>query len=418
MRIRCCSITSGSLFFTLLVSFSALAQQHLPAVIDTPIPHSYFGIHISHENQNWPADVEFGSWRVIGNNVLWRDLEGKGRKQWVFYHLNDLAGVAEKHHVSILYTLGFTPTWASARPDEKIGRGSSAEPRDMQDWRDYVQTIATQYKGRIRDWEVWNEANDKAFYSGSVEQLVKLSQAAYEILKQVDANNTVVSPSLTYGMPGTSWLDSYLRAGGGKYADVIAYHLYVGTPEDEISLIQKIRKVMAANGVGNKPLWNTETGWAIQNKSGDMAQAKALGLNPISSSEAGAYAIRSLVLAWVTGVSRYYWYTWDAQPESMLEPDGTPKGAAVALAQAVKWLSGAVMTSCDSDPSNTWVCHITRDRGYNGYIVWNTKGGKDYSIPAAWHAKIERDMYGNSPALKGLTARISIEPLLFENQTP
>jgi hypothetical protein len=414
MRIRRCNTISGLLFFMLLVSLPAVCQeQHLPAVIDTPIPRSYFGIDVKHETQTWPNDVDFGSWRVIDNSVLWRNVE-TDRKKWVLYHLNDLVGVSEKHRVSILYPLGFTPKWASARPNEPLQQGGAAEPKDIQDWRDYVQNLATQYKGRIHDWETWNEANDKAFYSGSTPELVTLAQAAYEILKQVDSSNTVVAPSVTYGMQGTPWLDSYLRAGGGKYADVISYHLYVAKPEDEIPLIQKIRGVMAANGVGSKPLWNTETGWFIQNKAGDVPASKS----PISSSEAGAYAIRALTLAWDTGVSRYYWYTWDNQPESMLELDGTPKGAAVALAEAVKWLSGAVMKSCDSDASSTWECHITRDRGYNGYIVWNSKGKKDFSIPAAWQAKIEGDMFGNSPALKGPTIEIGVEPIILENQKP
>lgn len=418
MCIRRCSIHCGLLLFTLLVSFSAFSQQHLPAVIDTPIPHGYFGIHVSHPKETWPNDVAFGGWRVINNSTLWRNVEPRASKQWEFENLDEQVDIAEKHHVAVLYTLGFTPAWASARPTEKPGPGSAAEPRNIQDWQDFVQFIGTRYKGKIRDWEIWNEANDKAFYSGSIDQMVKLSQAGFEILKKIDPDNMVISPSVTYGMQGTSWLDSYLRAGGAKYADVIGYHLYIATPEDQVPLIQKIRSVMSANGVGNKPLWNTESGWPVQNKAGDITPAKAFGLTPISSSEAGAYAIRSLALAWDTGVSRFYWYTWDGQPMSMLEPDGTPKGAAVALAQAVKWLSGAVMKTCDADASNTWVCQITRDRGYNGYIVWNTKSGKDFPIPAAWHAKIERDMYGNSPALKGPTARISIEPVLFENQAP
>jgi hypothetical protein len=417
MQIRLGRINSGVLLFTLFMSIAAASQERIEAVIDTPIPRSYFGIHLKHETQTWPTDIDFGSWRIMNNDVLWRDVEHE-RKQWVLYHMNDLAGLAEKHHVAVLYTFGFTPAWASARPDEKLGRGSAAEPREMQDWRDYVQTLATQYKGRVHDWEIWNEANDKVFYSGSMDQLIRLSQAAYEILKQTDPNNTVISPSVTYGLQGTSWLDSYLRAGGGKYADVINYHLYVPTPEDEVPLISKIRSVMSANGVSNKPLWNTETGWAIENKTGDMSQAKVLGLTPISSSMAGAYAIRALTLAWAAGVSRYYWYTWDSQPESMLEPDGTPKSAAVALAQGVKWLSGAVMKDCDSDTSNTWTCHITRDHGYNGYIVWNSKGRMEFSIPAAWHVRLERDMFGNSPALKGPVAEISVEPVLFENQAP
>jgi hypothetical protein len=410
----------GFLFFVALLPLCAVCQEHLPAVIDTPIPRSYFGLHIKHETQSFPgADLDFGAWRLIDNDVSWKNVQ-PNKDKWVFYHLNDLLGIAEKHRVSPMYTLGFTPVWTSARPNEKYGMaGSAAEPRDIQDWRDYVKKMATQYKGRIHDWEIWNEANDKTFYSGSVEQMVKLAQAAYEILKQVDPSNTVIAPSLTYGLKGVPWLDDYLRAGGGKYADVIAYHLYVAQPEDEVELIRKIRSVMAANGLGNKPLWNTETGWAIQNRSGEgMDRAKALGLHPIPAPEGGAYAIRALVLAWDAGVSRYYWYTWDNQPEAMVEPDGTLKATAVAYAQAVKWLSGAVMKTCDADGSGTWVCQIKRDGGYNGYVVWNTNGVKDFPIPAAWHAKIERDMYGNTVALKGPTARISIEPVLFENQAP
>ncbi|MGC2273522.1 MAG: endo-1,4-beta-xylanase [Candidatus Sulfotelmatobacter sp.] len=417
MRIRRCSISPGLLLFMLLATFPAFSQEHLPAVIDTPIPRSYFGVHVSHPKRTWPSGIAFGGWRVINNNVLWLNLEPHGRKQWEFGHLDELVDIAEQHHVAILYTLGYTPAWASARPNEQPGR-SAAEPRDMQDWRDFVQTIATRYKGRIHDWEIWNEANDRAFYSGSTKEMVKLAQAAYEILKQVDSNNIVVSPSLTYGMRGTPWLEHYLRAGGGQYADVIGYHLYIPEPEDMLPVIQRIRSIMAANGVGNKPIWNTETGRVIQNNTGDVTPARAFGLTPISSAEAGAYAVRAFTLAWDAGVSRYYWYTWDGQPMSMLERDGTPKGAAVALAQAVKWLSGAVMKSCDSDSSDTWICHITRDAGYNGYIVWNTGGERDFSIPAAWHVRMERDMYGTSPALKGSTTTISTEPVLFENQAP
>jgi hypothetical protein len=43
---------------------------------------------------------------------------------------------------------------------------------------------------------------------------------------EVDSSNVVVSPSAN-GVHGVSWLEEFLRKGGGSYVDIIAYHLYV-----------------------------------------------------------------------------------------------------------------------------------------------------------------------------------------------
>ena len=58
---------------------------------------------------------------------------------------------ALKNHTQIVLTLGQSPTWASARPTEPsfYGVGAPAEPKDVNDWINHLQTVATRYRGKI-----------------------------------------------------------------------------------------------------------------------------------------------------------------------------------------------------------------------------------------------------------------------------
>ena len=166
--------------------------------------------------------------------------------------------------------LTYTPRWASSTPDAATDVQADNPPGlsggaagDMEDWKTYVRTVATRYKGKIHDWEIWNEPNRPQSWTGSVETMVEMTRQASIILKGIDPSNRIVcpAPEQEKGLP---FLDKFLSNGGGQYVDVIGYHFYVsatGTPEDMVSLIQKVKAIMEKNGVGNKPLWDTEAGW-------------------------------------------------------------------------------------------------------------------------------------------------------------
>ncbi len=123
--------------------------------------------------------------------------------------------------------------------------------------------VATRYKGVIHNYEIWNEPNVKGTFTGSPQAMLELSRAAYRILKSVDPTITVVSPAATAD-DGVSWLGEYLQKGGCAYADVIGYHFYVTPepPEAMIPLIKKVDATIRRHDCENKPLWNTESGWA------------------------------------------------------------------------------------------------------------------------------------------------------------
>src|SRR5438034_997580 len=83
--------------------------------------------------------------------------------------------------------------------------GPTAEPADIQHWRDYVTTMARRYKGRVRHYEIWNEPNLKQFYTGSVATMAQLVREAAIALKDIDPTIVVVSPSATE-RGGIAWL--------------------------------------------------------------------------------------------------------------------------------------------------------------------------------------------------------------------
>jgi Glycosyl hydrolase catalytic core len=361
------------------------------------IPASLFGMHIHHALENWP-NVPFSQWRLWDAYVTWGDLEPEPGA-WKFELLDRYVELATKHKVEILLTLGQTPRWAAARPNDESAYGNPgwpAEPANLKDWRNYVRTVATRYRGKIRYYEIWNEPDLKSFYSGSVEKMVELAQAAHTVLKQVDPQIYVLSPGATNGTPNFQWQQDYFRRGGGKYADAIAQHFYPNSafPEDLGKSITQMKAVMSKAGLAKKPLWNTESGWL---KPGEIAPER----------KAMAQIARTYLINWASGVQRFYWYAWDNQTAVSLhltKSDGkklTPvTNVTNSYTQIQQWLVGAKMQTCAPNSAQAWVCNFTR-KGQAFWIVWHPDREMTFNVPKNWQVRTVRDLYGKSQPLAG-----------------
>lgn len=403
----------------LFLSVSLQAQQRLsPTANNTPGP--FFGLHVHHlASTPWPA-VAFGSLRLWDTGTDWASLEPQPGK-WDFKNLDADINAAEAHHVQVLLTLGMTPAWASSKPSEKssYGPGKAAPPKNVEDWKTYVRTISTRYKGRIHYYEIWNEPNLADFYTGTPQQLVQLTEEAQAILKEVDATNRIVSPSAT-GPGGVLWLREFLKSGGGRYVDIVGFHVYVtpNPPEDMVALTRQVWGVMSEFGIRDHELWDTESGWRIANRNTEVKPTAATGFGSkvLTVDEASAYVARTYILLWGSQVSRFFWYAWDDGAMGLMEADGkTSKPPAIAYAQVEKWLGGARITTCGSDNANTWTCQISRN-DYVGHIMWNPDRTIRFPVPRSWGASQLRDLAGGQ---RGITAGSSVEvgpsPMLLDN---
>jgi len=391
-----------------LLSTRADAKYQL-APSSQRIPENFFGIHIHRAAgvTPWPA-VPIGAWRLWDAQVSWPQLEPR-KGQWNFALLDRYVSLAEEHRAEVLLPLGLSPQWASKHPLESSAYqpGNAAEPADNADWRNYVATVVTRYRGRIKAYEIWNEPNNRGFWTGDTRQMVALTREASEIIHRIDPEASVVSPAATTSS-GIPWLTQFLNLGGGKYVDVIAYHFYVSPqpPEAMVPLIQQVRQIMRDTGVGDKPLWNTESGWQIP--------------KPFPSEElAAAYLARAFILNWAAGVSRFYWYAWDNHSWVSLqttESDNrtvTPAGRAFGAIQ--KWLAGAELNYCEENPDHVWTCKLTR-RGVPSWIQWNTTGTpaekRTLLFPFEWNDKSFIPLLGEAQPLSGPVIEVSQMPEL------
>ncbi len=356
---------------------------------------------------HWPT-VPFGAWRLWDSQVTWPDLEPR-RGEWHLDLLKQYLDIAEQHHVEVLLTLGMTPTWAASRPSENSthGLGGASTPRDLRAWENYISIIATLGRGRIRAYEIWNEPNWPHFYSGTVEQMLELARVAYSTIKKIDPSAIVVTPAVAMPGHGAQWLEKYLAAGGGNFADVIGVHFYVegaSDPEAMLAEIAQVKQLRVRYGLENKPIWNTETGWS------KPKQFK-------SEEEAAAFVVRAYLLNWAAGVERFYWYAWDNRHWVTLyltqSDRTTPTLAANAYGTVEGWLLGATVTGCDSQHDGSWICVLQTNSGKSSRVLWNPTTTENITIPKSWHAATVIDLRGETTRL-GTALRVGPSPVLLE----
>jgi hypothetical protein len=411
-RISSFFFLSGTILVAVALFHASTTNLPLPVTPAQVIPASLFGMHIHHmvvpDGKNpltpWPS-IPVREWRLWDAYTMWPYLEpAKGR--WYFETLDKSLQMAEEHGTGVILTLGLTPRWASARPNEPSAYqpGFAAEPRDIEDWRTYVRTVAGRYRGRIHIYEIGNEPNLKHFWTGTTEQMVELTREAHDIIKSIDPTALIISPSATrtYGL---TWLADFLRKGGGQYVDVIGFHLYVTPqpPEVMVALAQKVKQVMFEYGVGNKPLWDTESSWMPPShfESGSLA---------------AGYLARAYILLWSQGVERFYWYAWDNHRTMSLQltasDSETLTEAGRAYLTTQKWLIGARMDWCNDAINHTWTCQLN----YNGslrWIVWNPDENKRVYVPPSWNIKHAVPLLGTEEGLEGGYVEIGPVPVLL-----
>jgi hypothetical protein len=373
------------------------------------VPKTYFGmnIHSSYAEpggarKQWPAGW-IGAIRLWDTGTGWNAINpSSGKYEW--YKLDKWLGIAEAHGVDVLYTFGRTPQWASANPDRECnyGPGQCAAPKDMNAWDEFVRAIATHAKGRIKYWEIWNEANDTAYWAGTVPQLVTMAEHASRIIKSIDPKAIILTPSATGGDTwGSSWLDIYLREGGGKAADVIAFHGYWGDdPMKMLALVANYRQVMAKNGQAHKPLWNTEGGWGRNDK---LANAELQV----------AYLAQYYLLQWSSGVARVYWYAWGNEEWGTIADAHGITPAGIAYRELSGWLVGAQVSSPCTQNGPIWTCSLTRPNGYKATIAWSLRPMRWTPPPGV---REYRDLSGDLAGVASQQVNLDARPILLESE--
>jgi hypothetical protein len=386
-------------------------------------PSTLIGVHVNKLGQHntWPAAGQ-GLVRLWDTYTTWsalaptpEDFDAGRSAGWqrMDYYVDYVR--RNQPDATILYTLGMPPAWASASPDAQCpyGKGTCGAPASIDQWRHYVRTVAERYKGRIRHWELWNEADYKMFFLPTM-PMIDLAKAAREELKAVDPQNKLLSPGYT-NATGMNALSGFLQSGGGRYVDIIGFHWYYdGRPERLVAPIRNVRRLMRDNGVGDKPIWNTEGAPLCQKRERGECQ-----LDGLSAVEQDAVAARAILTMWLNGVEAYAYYTVEGaggRTLALLSDDfKSSTRAAGQLKRLSAWMVGARAVSVKAWGSTGHAVELERG-GERFMVAWAE--APDERLPAAQLASFSKqEVLGEDPGpvAKGTDLNVGRVPVRFFN---
>lgn len=218
----------------------------------------------------------------------WQDIEihGKGdfedrrhtphRSAWEKY--DNIVALAEKYGLTIIARLDSPPAWSRADGE---ARGAFAPPDRFEDFGDFVYTIVSRYKGRVRYYQLWNEPNiypEWGEQDVDPEAYTRLLCIGYRRAKEVDPDVVILSGALaqTLELGGRNlsdlvFLQRMYNAGAGDCFDILAmqgYGLWSGPTDHRlrptaINYARHVyaRDIMVQNGDAEKPIWLSEMNW-------------------------------------------------------------------------------------------------------------------------------------------------------------
>jgi hypothetical protein len=338
---------------------------------------THFGQDLGNVDANTSLIQAMGA-TTIRDEVYWREVEhSKGS-----YALPSITNI----WVNTALSKGLKPLITLDYGNPLYDNGNKPTTADaVEAFAAYAEYVATQLKGRVTMYEVWNEwdLTTGGTTAGTPQAYVTLLKAVYPRLKAVDPNIIVVGGGISAGAILSPWFGEMLQAGALKSADAISIHEYIfgstgsgRTPETLITKLQGVETTMRSyNGNQDFPLYLTETGWPTNT-----------GASGTSLAEAGDFnAETTLLLSSLPFLKGIWWYDFqdDGSVASSTEDNFglvhvnlSPKPGYYALTDTIAWMAGAKFSArlTTSDPAVDGV-KLTLANGQQAMALWRVGAG-------------------------------------------
>jgi hypothetical protein len=382
---------------------------------------------------NWPNQVGAKIWRSF--DARWNRVETKaGVYDWSIPDAE--VAEASAHSLQLQYVVMGTPTLYSEStamgqggyatcPSYYTGLAYNTDPAAFPAgddchgwtypvsaandtaWMNYVRALATRYNGKVFRYELWNEI-DGGDYSGNMADLARINREAYQIIKSINPQNIVITPTDSDPLYISNWatvipgnnLSGYFAATSalnkqygetGPYADAIGSHYYYentrGPDYNSTSYSSTITDVFAYQvslvmgaaiqyGYDGLPLYNTETGWWLGTTDPTNTNSG------VTDAVAADFAARAYILAPYYGMVQYGLYAWNASPFTLTNSDGSLDLQAQAYQKVETWLVGSTPLSCSSS-GGLYTCTYQVSSNVFAYYVWAYDGATHCFVPSS-----------------------------------
>lgn len=235
--------------------------------------------------------------KVIRLGLDWAQVEPNapvnGMHSYNFAPFDAIINSANAKGMEVIGLIVSAPPWANG------GHGDAGLwPHLSQfnaDYDAYLQATVNRYHGKVKQYEIWNEANGCGWHTGcggdknqKVAEYLPVLKQTYMTIKSIDAS----IPISTTGTDGadTEFLNIlYQQSTGSNLCsghvcwDAVAVHPY-GTNDIDFNGLTNVHNLMVSKGDGSKPVWITEFGW---NTTDEASKVNSMNntLNRLASSE-------------------------------------------------------------------------------------------------------------------------------------
>ena len=310
----------------------------IPSSVERTVPYTDLNplganLFLEREVEDWKKRAALqmareGGFGWLTLHMPWASLElrpgrffsdAERRSTWEKY--DTLVSLAEEYGFRIVLRLDRPPAWA--RPENPV---QTAPPSDLEDYGNFVATVAARYRGRIQHYQIWNEPNITIEWGDQpidASAYARLLAVAARRIRTVDPDALIVSAPLAqtlersrFNLSELEYLEALYVAGFQNSADIVMANAYGfdRPPEDppaETALnfrrLELLRAVMERHNDGAKPVWVAEFGW---NASPPTFPAERLIWRRVSEAEQAEYAVRAVRLArswgWVGVMNLWY----------------------------------------------------------------------------------------------------------------
>jgi hypothetical protein len=272
---RIAAIAFVSVLLLLLIAGSTFAQtaglryRELLRPGSTTFHHVPIGLCEDYPEESTTIDVIRGDMELLkrsGINVLriafgWDGIvEQKDQYNWLFW--DDYVRMAvDEYGITLIPYVCYTPMWNSTGDSTNYWNHT---PKDYDAFGDFVYNLVTRYKDRIKSWELWNEPDIKAYWSGTSEDLARLTKIGALAVRRADPEAMVVLAGLAGNTNFT--LELFRDHGISPYVDVVNCHNYYETwnssPIENVpEYIYTLSDILARYGNGQS-LWMAEVGYS------------------------------------------------------------------------------------------------------------------------------------------------------------
>ncbi|WP_337747959.1 hypothetical protein [Victivallis vadensis] len=235
--------------------------------------------------------------KIVRNTFEWQRLQ-PAPDRWNFAPVDSLIDRHLAAGIELQGFFGFTPRWA-APPERRNASDWKSWNRGAPDpgaWRNYVRTVLSRYRGKIRYWEVWNEPDLSGFNRMSLEEYAALLKTAGEIARQNAPEAVVMTGGFATatghtGLKSPTFQRDCLKLARGAF-QLHAYHQHGSFDRFRNAVDGKFLPMRRETGT-DVPWYANET--AVSSMNG-TERNQALTL------------FKKLIFSWARGAVGYNWY--------------------------------------------------------------------------------------------------------------